>query len=187
MNPLDECLELKKTAGVGDLLRGFGKGLSGAAKPAMEAMKPGMAGPLVRGAVHADQFAALSRGHSLGEKAQVPLALAAGGAALAGTVYAIRKIHGAMTKQRDFKQMMQYYPQLTEAQAQRPEMFNQAYSSLRKMNPGFAADPIVAGQYMNRMLVLDPNNIGGILADAAGMKGPQGMKMSLKAGPFELG
>lgn len=109
------------------------------------------------------------------------------GGAIAGIGMAVRKIHGAMTKQRDFRQMMALNPQLADAQQQRPEMFNQAYSSLRKMNPTFGADPIVAGAYMNKMMVLNPEQAGMILAEAAGAKGPQPFGLSeMSIGPAKF-
>lgn len=111
---------------------------------------------------------------------------AAIGGAMLGIGAAVRKIHGAMTKQRDFKQMMSLNPDLQEAQQQRPAMFNQAYSSLRNMNPTFGADPLIAGAYMKKMLILNPEQAGMILAEAAGAKGPQRFSPSLKMGPLEL-
>jgi hypothetical protein len=186
MNPIDDYLEMKKEAGFGDMLRGAWQGFSGGVKPVLQEAQHGLFGSVL-GAVPPGKFDAVSRGFALGEKAQVP-ALAVGGAlALAGTVMAIRKIHGAMTKQRDFKQMMQLNPHLADAQAQRPEMFNQAYSSLRKMNPTLTADPLVAGAYMNKMMVLNPEQAGMILVDAAGASAPkqQGLRLR-KFGPLGL-
>jgi hypothetical protein len=41
-------------------------------------------------------------------------------------------------------------------------MFNQMYSSLRRMNPAYARDPLVAGTYMRQMLD-SPLSAGGLL------------------------
>lgn len=212
MNPLDEYLEMKKEAGFGDLLRGAWQGFSGGVDPsravgdAKDLLKAtGSALKKIKGggspqalellqhhnaalsaATAGPGHDALTRGFSLGQKAQVP-ALAIGGTlALAGTVMAIRKIHGAMTKQRDFKQMMALHPQLADVQAQRPQMFNQAYSSLRRMNPALTADPIVAGSFMNKLMI-NPEAAGMTLAEVANMATPQrqGLRVS-KFGPLEL-
>jgi hypothetical protein len=124
-------------------------------------------------------------GGQVGEQGAKMVGGALAGGALLGLGAAIKKIHGAMTKHRDFKQMMGLNPQLAEAQQQRPEMFNQAYSSLRKMNPTFGADPIVAGAYMHKMMILNPEQAGMILAEAAGAK-MQPSSATMKLGPLEL-
>ena len=81
------------------------------------------------------------------------LALSVGASAAAGLLApAVQKVWGAMTKGRDFKEMMGTNPDLREIQQQDPRFFGQAYSSLRRINPTFGGDPIVAGSYMRKMM-----------------------------------
>lgn len=89
--------------------------------------------------------------------------LAAAGIGAAGA--AVNKIVDAIQKRRDFRQMMEYNPHLQEAHAADPKRFNQVYSTLRTFNPAFAADPIVAGTYMDRMWN-SPQGAGGIATEA---------------------
>lgn len=99
------------------------------------------------------------------------LGQAAGAAAVAGGVGlaggAAQKIIGAITKKRDFDMMMRYAPDLQDEQTRNPELFNRQYSSLRAMNPQFAADPIIAGTYMRRMS-LSPESAGSMLVESLG-------------------
>lgn len=74
------------------------------------------------------------------------------GAALGAAVPIADKIYGAVTRSRDFKGMMEVNPDLQEMEAQDSQFFNQAYNSLRKVNPTFGRDPIIAGSYMRKMM-----------------------------------
>ena len=98
---------------------------------------------------------------------EIPKGVGGGAAALmvgaAGA--AVSKIHDALTKRRDFRAMLEHNPHLNEAQAADPKRFNQLYSTLRTFNPAFAADPIVAGTYMDRMWQ-NPGGAGAIATEA---------------------
>lgn len=179
MTPVDEYLEMRKEAGLKEMAKGFGQGLIGGVKP-FAATSGNMVNLSNTGAFANKLLAGAERGYELGQKAQIPLAAGA----VAGLALVVRKVHGAMTKQRDFKQMMELNPQLAEAQAQRPEMFNAAYNSLRKMNPTFGSDPVVSGAFMHKMMILNPEQAGMILSESAGMKTPA--KRGLKLGPLEI-
>lgn len=76
-----------------------------------------------------------------------------------------RQTYMAATKNQHFKKMLEVNPDLGEAQQQDPKMFNQYYNSLRKLNPQFAADPVVAGSYMRKMTEF-PTNAGSVLVDS---------------------
>lgn len=91
-------------------------------------------------------------------------ALVVGGATVAATGLgaAAQKIIGAITKQRDFKRMLEHSPDLHDAYQQNPDRFNQQYTSLRNLNPTFAADPLIAANYM-RQMSMDPERSGGVL------------------------
>jgi hypothetical protein len=92
---------------------------------------------------------------------------AAVGAAVGIAGAAAQKLYGAITKKRDFDQMMHYAPDLSEEQGKNPELFNRQYSSLRAMNPQFAADPIIAATYMRRMS-MSPDSAGMSIVESLG-------------------
>jgi hypothetical protein len=88
-------------------------------------------------------------------------------AGVGGLMGAARQAYNAATKSRDFKAMLDVYPDLAQHQADNPKMFNQHYSSLRRLNPTFAADPVVAGSYMRQMSEF-PHNAGNVLVQSVG-------------------
>lgn len=87
-------------------------------------------------------------------------------AAAAGIGVAAHKAYLAATKQRDFNKMLEFNPALKAQKRENPKMFNQAFSSLRNMNPEFSKDPLVAGQYMEQIM---DGNVGGLI-DASAMR-----------------
>lgn len=99
----------------------------------------------------------------------------ASGAAMAGgfgLATAAVKAYQAMTKKRDFDEMIATNPDLAAAQQADPVKFNQHYNALRRMNPQFAAEPIVAGSYMRQMAAY-PESAGKVVVEAlqAGRQG----------------
>lgn len=78
---------------------------------------------------------------------------------------AARRAYMAATKSLDHKLMLEVNPDLVENQSADPKMFSQHYNSLRRMNPHFAQDPVVAGAYMRRMSEF-PHNAGSILVES---------------------
>lgn len=93
------------------------------------------------------------------------LAAAGAGTLVAGVGAAASKAYDALTKGRDFKQMLSHNPDLQEHHDRDPKMFNQMYTSLRGINPQFGKDPLVAGTFMRRMVDAG-GNPGGILTGA---------------------
>lgn len=89
----------------------------------------------------------------------------AAGLGLAGGAAA--KIVGAITKNRDFRKMMEFAPDLEQERSENPSRFNQQYSSLRRFNPSFAGDPVIASNYM-RQMSQNPLAAGGVLVNAIG-------------------
>lgn len=74
-------------------------------------------------------------------------ALLAGGA-LAGEAavrHGFQAIHGALTKGKYYKQMIEANPDLGEENAKHVQ---RAFNTLHKFNPEFASDPLVAGGYV---------------------------------------
>lgn len=95
----------------------------------------------------------------IGKAGDAATAAAVGaGITVAGT-YA-GKLYDAATKGRDFRRMLEHDPRLQSRQDDDPRMFNQFYSTLRTFNPDFARDPVVAANYMHRMLD-NPEAAGG--------------------------
>jgi len=91
--------------------------------------------------------------------------LAAAGAAsvVAGTGLAASKVYDAFTKGRDFKQMLEFNPDLHEHLERNPKMFNQMFTTLRSMNSTYGSDPLVSGTYMRNMIEAN-GNAGGVAA-----------------------
>lgn len=83
--------------------------------------------------------------------------LTAGAAAVS---FGAKKLYDAITKRRDFRTMLEHNPDLHESLERDPKFFNQAYSSLRSVNPQFAAEPLIAGNYMRQMME-SPLSAGG--------------------------
>ena len=101
----------------------------------------------------------------MGRRAMLGAAVAGGGALVGAGVAAVGKIREAVTRSGDFRQMMEVDPSLKEIQAERPAFFNQAYNSLRRINPTFGGDPIIAGSYMRKMMA-NPDAAGLTLAQS---------------------
>jgi hypothetical protein len=80
---------------------------------------------------------------------------------------AARKAYSAATKSMDYKAMLDMNPDLAEHAAANPKQFNQYYSSLRQLNPTFAADPVVSGSYLRKMCEF-PSGAGNYLVEATG-------------------
>ncbi len=181
-NPIDEFLEYEKTAGFMDLIRGVGRGVTSMGKVGPASLGGGRLGPVARRAAEAFQ-----RGGELGQQMQGPMAMAAGGALATGIGVAAKKITQAITKRRDFRQMMELDPELAEARGKDPRFFNAAYSSMRNINPTFGGDPLTSGALMKKMLD-NPANAGLILSGsvkdpAAPAPGGLGMDVSFGMGP----
>jgi len=93
------------------------------------------------------------------------------GAAAAGLGLAVEHLYDAATKSRDFRTMLEHNPDLHEQHQQNPKMFNQAFSTLRTMNPMFSRDPLVAGTYMRQMMD-SPLTAGGKAVEALSHRQP---------------
>lgn len=121
----------------------------------------------------------------LGKKLMGGAATAAGAMLIGGGVLAISKIRDSITRKDDFKRMMSVDPELRDIQSERPQFFNQAYNSLRRMNPAFGRDPIVAGSFMRKMMA-NPDAAGLTIAQTVKMpEGPTDFRAEV--GPFKIG
>jgi hypothetical protein len=78
--------------------------------------------------------------------------LGAAGAGVAAVSFGAQKLYDAITKRRDFRLMLEHNPDLHEHLERDPKFFNQAYSSLRSVNPQFSKEPLIAGNYMRQMM-----------------------------------
>lgn len=92
---------------------------------------------------------------------------AVAGAAVAGVGLAANKIYDAMTKRRDFNRLLETNPDIAQHHQENPKMVNMMFTSLRSMNPSFSSDPLVAGNYMRRM-VDSPSSAGALAVEALG-------------------
>lgn len=93
------------------------------------------------------------------------MAQAAGGLAVMGMATAAQKAMQSIRKKRQFEDMMQVNPDLAEQQAEDPMKFNAHYNSFRRLNPEFAADPILAGTILRKMNA-NPETAGSVLAES---------------------
>lgn len=114
---------------------------------------------------------------SVGRGLGLGLSFAAGSGAIAGVMSAAAKMYDAATKKRDFDAMMEANPHLGVHQSRDPEGFNRLYTSLRKMNPEFSSDPLIAGSYMFQGME-GPAETRGLAAVRA-----RGDASSLRPGP----
>ncbi len=111
------------------------------------------------------------------------LGQAALGAGVAGLGAAAMKIRNSIAKKRDFKEMMSLNQDLQSEQEQDPRFFNAAYSSLRRMNPEYGSDPVVAGAYMRKMMA-NPDAAGLTVAQTVKpmAQRPGGLSIDLPLG-----
>ena len=137
-NPVDDYIEFSSTT---EKQAGFGDYARMAMHSAREMLGPRQVGRL---------------GMEMG--------MVAGASALIG---AAGKAVAAATKSSDFKKMLDVNPDLVQMHTENPGQFNQFYTSLRNLNPTFAADPVVAGSYMRQMSEY-PTNAGNILVQSVG-------------------
>lgn len=109
-------------------------------------------------------FSANHFGGSMGRALEQGVGGAIAAGAIAGAGIGVQKLWQAATKGRDFKQMMEHNPDLQEYHDRDPRSFNAQFSSLRRVNPDFGSDPVIAGTYMRRMSE-NPFGAGGILTE----------------------
>ena len=105
-------------------------------------------------------------GKRVGEGAQLGAAFAMTGAATAGIVSAAGKMYDAITKKRDFDNMIEANPHLQVHLEREPEAFNRMFSSLRTMQPEFTKDPMVAGAFMTDAMETEPQGRGFVAVRA---------------------
>lgn len=110
-------------------------------------------------------------------------ATAVAGAGMTAMAPAVQHIWNAITKKRDFNQMMQspFNTDLHEHMAERPKEFNLAFSSLRSTTPEITKDPMIAGQYMRRIMSMPPDAAGGVVIDALQHRDRFGPNMVMEA------
>jgi hypothetical protein len=178
MDPIDEYLLSKEAAGT----YGVGEMASGAYRGAKQVGQGALGGKLREGF----QSGLSSAAEAVGKHAPA----VAAGAALLGVGVMVAKLRGAAQKKEQFEAMLDAHPQLREYHAQDPKLFNQAYDSLHSFVPAYAADPLIAGHVMSRMLEAGPTQAGVILTqlvkppDAPG--GGGGWSADVPMGPLRF-
>ncbi|HEU4534224.1 MAG TPA: hypothetical protein VFS00_08900, partial [Polyangiaceae bacterium] len=140
-----------------------------AREPDAEPKEAGWGGFAARNAAGALGAGAASLGGSIGESVIKGIGGSIAAGTVAGVGMAATRMYQAATKARDFRAMLEHNPDLVDSHRQDEKRFNQLYSSLRTMNPHFAADPIVAGVFMRRM-VDSPMGAAGVLTEALGQR-----------------
>ena len=119
-----------------------------------------------------EQFRKIAFGEGMGGEFSHALTTGVAGAlataGIAGATVAASKIYDAVTKNRDFRGMLQspFNADLQSHYESKPKEFNAAFSSLRTLNPEFSKDPMVAGTYMRRMMTYDPGSAGGLIVES---------------------
>lgn len=92
-------------------------------------------------------------------------AAALGAGAIAAVGGGVHMIYDAVTKARDFKNMLAENEDVAQMHAENPRAVNRMFSSLRTFAPEFTADPMVAGAYV-RQMVDSPNGAPGFISGA---------------------
>jgi len=110
---------------------------------------------------------------TVGHAARLGLGFGVASATVAGLGLAAAKLYEAATKGRDFRQMLEANPDLYAHQQKDPAEFNLMYSALRTMNPEFAAEPLVAGTYMMKMIESPRETRGMVAVEALSERVPQ--------------
>jgi hypothetical protein len=182
-NPVDEALMAKEAVGMGRFLQGVGQSLRGGGNlfgSSAQRVGQQFGSSILEGIG--------GSGADLGKGLVVGAAGAAGAAGIAGIGAAVKSLHTAATKRRDFREMMDLNPDLSEAQGQNPKFFNASYNSLRRLNPAFGKDPVVSGSVMRRMME-NPAGAGtiltGTLKEPEVPRGSSELSVGGKLGPLE--
>lgn len=89
-------------------------------------------------------------------------------AAVTGVSIGAQKAYQALTRERDFRAMMEANQDLQEHHQADPKRFNLMFNSLRSMNPEFSADPIIAGSYLQKAMG-NPGAAGTMLGEGLGL------------------
>lgn len=88
---------------------------------------------------------------TLGTAAGVAVAAPLAGAAIGGLGDAAKGIYNAVTKKRDFNAMLEFNQDLRGMHKQDPKIVNAAFSTLRRINPQYSRDPLVAGAFVRNL------------------------------------
>lgn len=104
-------------------------------------------------------------GKEVGKNLGIGALQAAGGLTIMGIAGAAQRVMQSISKKRHFDTMMENNPDLEEQRQTDPMRFNAHYSSLRRLNPEFASDPILAGTYLRKMNE-NPETAGAVLVES---------------------
>lgn len=104
----------------------------------------------------------------IGQAAGYAAATAGVTAAGAYGMQAVQDAYHAITKKRDFRNMLEENPDLKEHP--NPRAVQMGFTSLRTFAPKFSQDPLVAGSYVRRMAE-NPVGMAGIVNEAMGSHG----------------
>lgn len=105
-------------------------------------------------------------GRGIGQMALMGAVGAGTTAAIAGLVPAATTIYNAATKGRDFRGMLEFDPELKELHKQNPKYVNAGFSTLRRMNPEFSKDPMVASAFVKQVAYGNTEGSFGLAQEA---------------------
>lgn len=105
-------------------------------------------------------------GSGLGQMAMMGLIGAGTTAAVAGAIPAARAIYNAATKGRDFRNMLEFDPELKELHKQNPKYVNAGFNTLRRMNADFSKDPMVASAFVKQVAYGQTEGAFGLAQEA---------------------
>ena len=88
---------------------------------------------------------------AVGTAAGIAIATPIAGAAVGGIGDLAGMAYNAITKKRDFNQMLEFNQDLRQMHKQDPKMVNAAFSTLRRINPKYSRDPLVAGAFVRNL------------------------------------
>lgn len=111
-----------------------------------------------------EAFIGLS-GSDLGRIASTGAVTAGATAAVAGTVPAVKAIYNAATAKRDFNAMLSFDPNLKEMHRSNPKYINASFRTLRRLNPEFSKDPMIASSYVSNIVASGGEGALGMAQD----------------------
>lgn len=91
-------------------------------------------------------------GSQFGKSMVNGVASLAAGAAVTGVAMGAQKAYLALTRERDFRRMLEANRDLQVLHEQDPAQMHMAFNSLRSMNPTLGSDPYISGAYVQKAM-----------------------------------
>ena len=173
MNPVEEFLQDKSAAVVGNVAAGAAKKAPGFLKSLLEGLRSGQS-PL--------DTAPQRFGYNLGGNLQTAGVIGSAGLALDAGIRGARQMINLgvdkVKKPMEYQAMVEAHPELQKEDAGKVQAL---YNSLRHMSPHMAADPVIAGSFVRQLLDRGPEGSPAVPMETANMlSGIQKNVMSVK-------